>query len=200
MNVVIDLYNKFSIAGYLSWNNRTKHFLTLVAILLIVPMCSLFECDCEDICSGEEQEVDIPDQQSIIDSLETLYEILKNIKSNFPDADTSDIEAQIEHLENLLKENTIACIPFYSVVIVRWDTNTLTVINNPSNNGGYDFTNARYQWFRNGSRLRNANDQSLTRNPEGGSLQAGNYHVEITYSGGFIRTCTEWVAFGVTGN
>jgi len=89
------------------------------------------------------------------------------------------------------------CIPFYDLVIVRWHSNTLTVINNPANNGGYDFSNAQYQWYRNGTVIRNSNRQSLTSNSDGGSLEAGNYYVEISFSGGILRTCTEFVAFGV---
>ena len=174
---------------------RFKHFLSVLCILLLVPTCSIFDCNCEDFCDADGQDINTPDRQSILESLETLYDVLEQIRQNFPGMDTSEIEAQIEYLEGLLEQDTTSCVPFYSVVVVRWDTNTLTVINNPANNGGYDFSNAQFQWFRNGGRIRNANGQSLTRNPDGGSLQAGNYHVEIIYSGGFLRTCTEWVAF-----
>ena len=38
-------------------------------------------------------------------------------------------------------------IPFFNVVVMRWN-NSLTVINNPANNGGYTFV--EYQWYRNG--------------------------------------------------
>jgi hypothetical protein len=41
-------------------------------------------------------------------------------------------------------------IPFEQVVVMRWD-NTLAVINNPDQNGGFSFTS--YRWFRNGTEL-----------------------------------------------
>ena len=97
--------------------------------------------------------------------------------------------------EDIYDDDQPECIPFYSVVIVRWDSNTLTVISNPDNNGGYDFTNAQYQWYYNGRRLRNSTGQSLLRNPDGGMLEAGHYHVEIIYRGGFLVTCMEYCAF-----
>ena len=180
------------------------NILLLLFVVFAVPMCGC-DCnskdcdyDCDSDCDFYNPNATVNEQQSIRESLETLKNTLEYIKTNFPGMDTSDIEAQIESLENLLNEqnqNNPDCIPFYSVVIVRWDSNTLTVINNPDNNGGYDFSSATYQWYYNGKKLRNSTGQSLLRNPDGGMLEAGHYHVEIRFSGGLLITCMEYCEF-----
>lgn len=173
------------------------NFLKFLLFFLVLPMCTYtIECDYDGDYDDDEHNHNVngTDQQSIIDSIEALKAILENMRNNYPEMDTSEIEKQIENLEKLLEKEE-ACIPFYSIVIVRWDSNTLTVINNPANNGGYDFSDAQYQWYHNGKRLRNATGQSLLTNPDGGMLEAGHYHVEIRYRGGFLITCTEYCAF-----
>jgi hypothetical protein len=74
---------------------------------------------------------------------------------------------------------------------VRWN-NTLTVINNPANNGGYAFTS--YRWFRNGQEI--STGQSWSAGANGESLSpADMYYVEVTGDfEGTLRTCESAVS------
>ncbi len=76
---------------------------------------------------------------------------------------------------------------FDEVVVTRWN-NTLTVINNPANNGGYTFTS--FKWFRNGHEI--ATGQSISAGSAGEWLNANDlYYVVLTaneYSGS-LRSC-----------
>ncbi|MDR0712766.1 MAG: T9SS type A sorting domain-containing protein, partial [Bacteroidales bacterium] len=77
--------------------------------------------------------------------------------------------------------------PFGQIVQMRWD-NTLTVINNPANNGGYTFTS--YRWFRNGQEI--ASGQSWSAGKDGEKLNPSDvYYVTVTAEGitGEIRSC-----------
>ena len=87
--------------------------------------------------------------------------------------------------------------PFDQIVKMRWEYNTLTVINNGANNGGFDFSSARYQWFCDDQPISNGTEQSLSSDPNGGILSQGYYHVEVSFSAspGFIRTCSKYVSF-----
>jgi len=70
---------------------------------------------------------------------------------------------------------------------MRWN-NTLTVINNPDNNGGYTFTS--YKWFRNGQEI--SADQSISAGANGEQLNPSDvYYVIVTADGvsGIIRSC-----------
>ena len=77
-------------------------------------------------------------------------------------------------------------IPFEQLVVMRWN-NTLSVINNPASNGGYNFTS--YRWFRDGQEFwtgqwysAGANGETLNTNYE--------YQVEVTTANGKVfRTC-----------
>ena len=181
-------------------------FITLFFVMLFVPMCN---CDCDCDYDGDYDDRDIPTETNVEANIsDDGYWVINGTKTDIEaDGSSGDIP-KIEISDdgywvvNGVKSNTEAtaqdpsdCISFYSVVIVRWDSNTLTVINNPDNNGWYDFSDAQYQWFYNGRRLRNSNGQSLLRNPDGGMLEAGHYHVEIIHRGGFLVTCMEYCAF-----
>ena len=184
--------------GLKNWRNLKNHtgrrifvinIFLLLFILLAVPMCCDFDCgcdcDCNSICDCENEENNDCecdcDCDCDIDCKLKFKRKRKQVRVN--NNDTPHVDAP-------------ECIPFYSVVIVRWDSNTLTVINNPANNGGYDFSNAQYQWYHNGKKLRNSTGQSLLSNPDGGMLEAGHYHVEIRFGGGVLVTCMEYCAFG----
>jgi len=66
-------------------------------------------------------------------------------------------------------------IPFFDVVIMRWN-NSLTVINNPANNGGYTFE--AYWWYRNGQPA--GTDQSWTAGAEGEEINpADRFYVVL---------------------
>jgi len=69
------------------------------------------------------------------------------------------------------------CIPFNEIAVALWNNNTLTVINNPSNNSThlkyYDFI-----WFRDGQEV--GFKQSLSEYADGRPLKSGKYYVEIT--------------------
>jgi len=82
-------------------------------------------------------------------------------------------------------------LPFFDIVVKRWN-NTLTVINNPANNGGYTFTS--FKWFRDGVEI--GTDQSWSAGPNGESIPAGDYRVEVTADGfnGVIKSCIEFIA------
>jgi hypothetical protein len=68
-------------------------------------------------------------------SLPIYGENLVNIKVTAQNGDVADDTLVIEKL-----------IPFEKVTRVRWE-NTISVINNPNNNGGFTFIS--YEWFRN---------------------------------------------------
>jgi hypothetical protein len=55
------------------------------------------------------------------------------------------------------------CLPFDQIVKMRWN-NTLTVINNPANNGGYRFTS--YKWYRNNEKISEQQSWSVNDNGE----------------------------------
>jgi hypothetical protein len=66
--------------------------------------------------------------------------------------------------------------PFEQVVVTRWD-NTMTVINNPDNNGGFHFNT--YRWYANGQ-LRSG-QQSISEGPSGHRLNPNtSYYVMLT--------------------
>jgi hypothetical protein len=70
-------------------------------------------------------------------------------------------------------------IPFDQVVKMRWN-NTLTVINNPANNGGFTFTS--FKWFRNGQDI--SIDQSWSASPNGDWINPDDeFYVELTAEG-----------------
>jgi len=76
---------------------------------------------------------------------------------------------------------------FDAIVVTRWN-NTLTVINNPDNNGGYRFTS--FKWFKNGVEL--ATGQSYTAGSNHELLSAADrYYVELTGEQfeGTLRSC-----------
>lgn len=76
---------------------------------------------------------------------------------------------------------------FKDIVITRWN-NTLTVINNPENNGGYNFTS--FKWFCNGQEI--ATGQSYSAGDLYETLNATDkYYVEITGHEfeGTLRSC-----------
>ncbi|MFV0419511.1 MAG: MBG domain-containing protein [Dysgonomonas sp.] len=76
---------------------------------------------------------------------------------------------------------------FDDIVKTRWN-NTMTVINNPDNNGGYRFTS--FKWFRNGQEI--ASGQSYSAGSLYETLDpADKYYVEITGEqfDGTLRSC-----------
>jgi hypothetical protein len=82
--------------------------------------------------------------------------------------------------------------PFEQIVKMRWN-NTLTVINNPDNNGGFRFTS--YKWYRNGQPV--ATDQSWSAGANGQPINPNDvFYVEVTAVGinGTIRSCQSTVA------
>jgi hypothetical protein len=80
-------------------------------------------------------------------------------------------------------------VQFSKLVITRWE-NTMTVINNPANNGGYSFI--AYKWYRDGQLL--STDQSWCAGVEGELIPAGNYYVVVeTDNGAILRTCVHTI-------
>lgn len=78
-------------------------------------------------------------------------------------------------------------LPLQQVVVTRWN-NTLTVINNPAENGGYSFTS--YQWYRNGEPL--SAGQSWSAGSQGEALNnTDKFYVALTAEGisGKLQTC-----------
>jgi hypothetical protein len=81
---------------------------------------------------------------------------------------------------------------FEDVVKVRWN-NTLTVSNNPENNGGFHFTS--FEWYGNDRPI--GRKQSLTAGNSGQYLSPSvRYHVVLTAEEyvGTIRSCAVYVA------
>jgi len=80
---------------------------------------------------------------------------------------------------------------FHDIVKMRWN-NTLTVINNKANNGGYTFRS--YKWFRNGQEI--GTGQSYSAGKDGEQLSTTDtYYVEVTADevNGTLRTCEETI-------
>ena len=77
-------------------------------------------------------------------------------------------------------------VPFEQFVVMRWN-NTLSVFNNPANNGGYSFVSCR--WFRNGEEFSTA--QWWSAGPNGEPIDTEyEYQVEvITTDGMKLLTC-----------
>jgi hypothetical protein len=66
---------------------------------------------------------------------------------------------------------------FEQIVIMRWN-NTLTVINNPANNGGYTFIPDKCKWYRNGEEI--GTGQSWSAGANGEQLNPSDlYYVEV---------------------
>jgi hypothetical protein len=82
-------------------------------------------------------------------------------------------------------------IPFNQLVVLRWD-NTLTVINNPKNNGGFTFN--EYAWFRNGEKTKSG--QSWEFNTSSSPFNPSDlYYVEVVSNelDGVLRSCESYV-------
>lgn len=76
-------------------------------------------------------------------------------------------------------------IPFDDLVISRWN-NTLVVINNPANNGGYRFIS--YKWYRNGEMV--GTDQAYSAGSGNKLNSTDSYYVQVTTDRGEVmRTC-----------
>lgn len=76
---------------------------------------------------------------------------------------------------------------FKDIVVTRWN-NTLTVINNPANNGGYRFV--AFKWYRNGAEI--STSQSYTAGAEVNDND--KYYVEVTTDKGeILRSCTSGI-------
>ena len=91
-------------------------------------------------------------------------------------------------------------IPFEQLVIVRWN-NTMSVINNPANNGGYKFTS--YRWFRDGEEFWTG--QWYSEDVKGKTPGvAHEYQVEATtVDGEVLSTCPSTItlkSMGVTAH
>ncbi|MDU1890651.1 MAG: choice-of-anchor J domain-containing protein [Dysgonomonas sp.] len=72
---------------------------------------------------------------------------------------------------------------FDDIVITRWGS-TMTVINNPTNNGGYKFVS--YKWYRNNTEI--SQDQSYYAGD--GHNNGDKYYVELTTDHNIVlRTC-----------
>jgi hypothetical protein len=86
-----------------------------------------------------------------------------------------------------LSECILDCLPFDQIVKMRWN-NTLTVINNPANNGGYRFTS--FKWYRNDKKI--SEEQSWSVSSDGEWLNPDDeFYVELTAEGysEILRTC-----------
>jgi hypothetical protein len=81
-----------------------------------------------------------------------------------------------------------ACISFDQIVKTRWG-NTLTVINNPVNNGGYNFT--EFTWFRDGVKI--GEGQSWSAGTNGSTIPTGTYIVEMKASESTLRSCDKYI-------
>jgi hypothetical protein len=76
--------------------------------------------------------------------------------------------------------------------VLRWN-NTLTVINNPAENGGYQFTS--YQWYLNQNPV--SNKQSFSAGIDGATFRPSDiWHVELTALNvqGTLRSCQSNIA------
>ncbi len=78
-------------------------------------------------------------------------------------------------------------IPFEEIVRMRWN-NTLTVINNPANNGGFEFDT--YKWFING--VESGTNQSWSAGRNGEHINTSDvFRLELTAKGvhGILNSC-----------
>ncbi|MCL2132401.1 MAG: T9SS type A sorting domain-containing protein, partial [Lentimicrobiaceae bacterium] len=84
-------------------------------------------------------------------------------------------------------------LPFDQVIVMRWN-NTLTVINNPANNGGFKFTS--FKWFRNDFEI--SIDQSWSVSSTGEWINPNDeFYAEMTAEGysEVLRTCKSKVVW-----
>ena len=81
-------------------------------------------------------------------------------------------------------------IPFWKIVVMRWN-NTLSIINNPANNGGFTFVT--FRWFRDGQQFNT--DQWWSAGADGEPINTEyEYYVEVvTTDGMMIRTCPAYI-------
>jgi len=109
---------------------------------------------------------------------------------NLPNFGSNQISIDLIPLDDITRTHTLIVqklIPFDQVVITRWN-NTLTVINNPANNGGLQFTS--FKWFRNNKEI--CTEQSWSVSPNGDYINPiDEFYVELTADGysEVLRTC-----------
>jgi len=85
-----------------------------------------------------------------------------------------------------ISEPLESCVPFNKIALSLWDNNTLTVINNPANNS-LNSTFTDFILYRNDQEV--GKGQSLSEYKNGGKLQPGKYHVEMSSEDGKIFSC-----------
>ncbi|MCL2767050.1 MAG: T9SS type A sorting domain-containing protein, partial [Peptococcaceae bacterium] len=92
-------------------------------------------------------------------------------------------------------DDDVIIVPFFQIVIMRWN-NTLTVINNPANNGGFTFVS--YQWYRNGQM--EGTDQSWSAGSQGELINPEDiFYVEaVTNDGRRVRTTESTIPLLIT--
>ena len=81
---------------------------------------------------------------------------------------------------------------FWDFVYMRWN-NTLSVINNPANNGGFNFV--EYRWFQVGNTVPISSDQWWSAGAKGEELDTlHEFFVEVvTNDGTMMRTCPSYI-------
>lgn len=75
------------------------------------------------------------------------------------------------------------------IIQKKWD-DVLVVVNNPDNNGGFEFD--RYRWLKDGLDMLGCTDQYLYL--EGGKIATLTYSVEVTTTDGITLTSCPWQA------
>lgn len=146
----------------------------------------IYVVDCDATSLNIEVTAEDEFAKVVIDNVERSNLTLDVTKPNFYTVNYSVISHDGSQIDNH-KLTIEKRFDFNSVVITRWN-NTLIVLNNPENNGGYRFTS--YKWFRNGEAI--GSGQSFSAGKDGEQLNATDkYYVELTSDqfAGTLRTC-----------
>ena len=115
----------------------------------------------------------------------TAYDIYARAKANDTYA-AGKISAPLQVTTDAASADD--CTPFTQIAILRWG-NTMTVIDNPENNGGLDNL-SNFVWFKDGVELENGKNQSWSAGPNiTDKYPPGKYHVAMTSGDRRIVSC-----------
>lgn len=150
----------------------------------------------QDIVDNHEDEYSPGSIEKLEDAISKGMDVINN-----PNSTQEEINEATQAIRDAIN-GLLECIPFENVVITRWD-NTLTVINNPGENGNYKFKDGSYQWYRKTaeenvfSRINGATDQYYSVGPKATDLlkSTDQYYVTmVTTAGAEASSCAGYAS------